>query len=118
MAGPPRDLAPFPEGYETGTAPGPPPPSGFPPPGPRDRAFGPGQRKRGRIAPAPFQFESSRRDGERLSIHVVVSAVATAAVAFLLLGGVGDEGVGGEEQGRDAGGVLEGRPGDLGGVDD
>ena len=41
-----------------------------------------------------------------------------AAALFVFLGGFGDEGVAGEQQRGDAGGVLQGGAGDLGGVDD
>ena len=43
------------------------------------------------------------------SIHVVIAAVAAAAAGFFfVLGHVGDQGVGGQEQRADAGGVLQG----------
>src|SRR5262245_55626742 len=48
----------------------------------------------------------------------VLHATAGHRRGALLLGLVGDDGLGGEEQGRDRGGVLQRRPGDLGGVDD
>ena len=46
--------------------------------------------------------------------------MSAAAAGFLLvvLGRVGDQGVGGQEQRADAGGVLQGVAGDLGRVDD
>ena len=54
------------------------------------------------------------------SIHIVIPAMSAAAAALLLvvLGGIGDQGVGGQKQRADAGGVLQGVAGDLGRVDD
>src|SRR5688572_218200 len=76
------------------------------------------QQKRApeRKSPAPSLRDSVKvRDR---SIHVVVAAVAAAAGGLLVLGHVGDQGVGGQQQGADARGVLQGRAGDLGRVDD
>ena len=53
------------------------------------------------------------------SIHIIHPAMTMAAAALLvLLGGFGDQGVAGEQQRRDAGGVLQGGAGDLRRVDD
>src|SRR3954447_20651467 len=78
------------------------------------------EKSRGDVSPRPpgLAIGPNRWSVRCRSIHVVVTAVAGAAFLLLVFGQVGDQGVGGQQQGADAGGVLEGRAGDLGRVDD
>src|SRR4051794_18989378 len=96
----------------------------------RPRAIAPGyvapkRREEPRGAPlvlstSPLVATSGRRvgtGGRGLEVHVT-HAAATHGAGTALLGGVGDDGLGGEEQGRDRGCVLQRRAGHLGGIDD
>src|SRR3954471_2302821 len=86
---------------------------------------------RRRLTPAPkTPTGAARRSGPPLSgsagttrwpgseVHAAHAAVAAGHGRSVLLRLVGDDGLGGEEERRDGGGVLQRRPGHLGRVDD
>src|SRR3954453_23481611 len=86
---------------------------------------------RRRLTPAPkTPTGAARRSGPPLSgsagttrwpgseVHAAHAAVAAGHGRSVLLRLVGDDGLGGEEERRDGGGVLQRRAGDLGRVDD
>jgi len=82
-------------------------------------------RPAGRSGPSPQAAGCPRPDSEVHAAHAAHAAHATAAVAVatggrgrLLLGLLGDQGLGGQQQGRHRRRVLQRGPHDLGRVDD
>src|SRR5690606_15145647 len=95
-----------------GSVPGPPSPAKDPaPPLLSDRPEGE-RRPRGAAVLEPARSRSSASGSKPLEV-----LQATGHGGGFLLGLVGDDGLGGEEERRDGGGVLQRRAGHLGGVD-
>src|SRR5262249_14942575 len=70
-----------------------------------------------RTEPRPCRLHSTSPGGAAALVHILVAAALALGLLFLLRC-LGDERIAGQEQRRDAGGVLQGAADDLGWVDD